>query len=214
MNDDRSENDADSEDSGYENSNGRDDADEDMGSGVVRVAAVDYSKNTVGDDLAKLTREDYDYRKSLLEPYEQQLRDLVDSNVIVDDAKERASKIQALGTAQVGRDMSRYGIQATGAGAQRQALATNLGQARSGTNMINNAYDAQDTLKYNVLGDGVAQGRRSLTNALGMMGDSAGMASNRMAAYNVARQNASATNWSNFAAGAGALAGYAGYAAI
>lgn len=142
----------------------------------------------VKDDLARVTREDFDYRRDLLKPYEEELRSIVDDNSIVEDAQSRAGNIAERGLGQTDRMLSRYGGQRTGA----QALASNrnasLTQARAGTNMINNARDTQETLQFNALGAGVAAGRRRLSNGLSMMGDSAGMAADRSAAYNSAMQ--------------------------
>lgn len=160
----------------------------------------------VKDDLARLTREDYEYRKKLLEPYEAELRDLASDTSIVGNAREDAGQIAERGTAQTSRMLSRYGAQQTGAAARMSQLGANLAEARTGTNMINNAQDQQDTLRFNVLGQGVAAGRRRLNNALGMMGDSANMASSRQAAFNSANQQYRANQWSTGAALAGAAA--------
>lgn len=160
----------------------------------------------VKDDLARLTREDYEYRKQLLEPYEEGLRDLIDDETIVNDARERADMISSRGTEQTDRMLSRYGAQRTGAAARSAQLGASLDQARTGTNMINNAQDMQDTLQYNLLGQGVAQGRRRLNNALGMMGDSAGMASSRKSSYNNAMQQYRQNQFGTAAAALGAAA--------
>jgi len=159
--------------------------------GDTKSGSLSYAK----EDLARLTREDYEYRKKLLEPYEGELRDLASDTSIVDDAQERAGSIAERGLGQTDRMLSRYGAGRTGAQANMSSRNALLSQARTGTNMINNAQDQQTALQYNMLGQGVASGRRRLNNALGMLGDSAGMASERQSAYqNALAQNQAAHN--------------------
>jgi len=158
------------------------------------------------EDLARLTREDYEYRKQLLAPYEEELRDLADDNSLVEDAEKRAASIASRGAAQTNRMLGRYGVQRTGAVARAANRGAQLSQARTGTSMVNNARDMQDTLQFNALGQGVAQGRRRLNNAFAMLGDSAGMASNRQGAYNSAMQQYRANRNSTIASGLGLAA--------
>lgn len=165
------------------------------------------AENKVRDDLARVTREDYEYRKELLEPYEAELMAMVDSNAIVDDAKERAGNIASRGLGQTDRMLSRYGANRSGAAARAATRGANLTQATAGTNMINNAYDAQDAMQFNVLGQGVGFGRRNLNNGLSMMGDSAGQAANRSAAYNSAMQQYKQNQYGTISG----LAGLAGF---
>jgi len=160
----------------------------------------------VKEDLARLTRDDYEYRKRLLEESRSELRDMANDTSIVDDAQERAGSIAERGLGQTSRMLSRYGAGRTGAQANMSNRNALLSQARTGTNMINNARDTQDTLQFNALGRGVAEGRRSLNNAIGMMGDSAGMASQRQAAYNSAMQGYRQSQFGTAAALGGAAA--------
>lgn len=165
------------------------------------------AENKVRDDLARVTREDFDYRQELLKPYEEELRSLVDNNAIVEDAQSRAGNIAERGLGQTDRMLSRYGGKRTGAQARASNRNASLTQARAGTNMINNARDTQETLQFNALGAGVAAGRRRLSNGLNMMGDSAGMAANRSAAYNSAMQGYKQNQWGTISG----LAGLAGF---
>lgn len=160
----------------------------------------------VKEDLARLTREDYEYRKRLLEDSRAELRGIANDDSIVEDAEERAGSIAERGLGQTSRMLSRYGAGRTGAQARVANRSAQLAQARTGTNMINNARDTQETLQFNALGRGVAEGRRSLNNALGMMGDSAGMASSRQSAYNSAMQGYRQNQFGTAAALAGAAA--------
>lgn len=159
--------------------------------------------NSASQNLSEMTRDDYEYLKSTLEPYQQQALDMVNSNAMVDRATDQAGNLAARGTAQNDRMASRYGAASGGAAAIASDRNALLNQSRIGTGMINDATEAQTNMKMAALGQAVGTGRRLATNAFSMVGDSAKMASGRQQAYNQALQQHSANKW-------GAVSGLAG----
>ena len=73
------------------------------------------------EELAKLTREDYEKRKELLEKYDDVLFGMEGDTSLVDNAVEQAGQIGARGAEQTDRNLSRFGVAKTGA----QAKAAN-----------------------------------------------------------------------------------------
>lgn len=144
---------------------------------------------TRDEELARLTREDYDYRKDLLSQYEDMMMGLKDDTSIIDNARDQAGNIATRGTAQTDRMMSRYGTQRQGASALAADRNVQLDAANTGTDLINNATIDQEELNYGILGNLVAGGRRRQKGALQGLGDVAGMESQRIAAGQQAQAN-------------------------
>jgi len=142
---------------------------------------------TRDEELANLTREDYEYRKSLLQPYEDMLMGLKDDTSIIDNARETVGTIATRGQDQTDRNMSRYGAQRVGAQALAADRNTQLAAANTGTDILNNATIAQEEANQGVLGTLVSQGRRRQKNALAGLGDVASMESQRIAAGQAAQ---------------------------
>lgn len=144
---------------------------------------------TRDEELAALTREDYEYRKKFLREYEDQMFGLKDDTSIIDNAREQAGNIASRGQDQTARNMSRYGTQQVGA----QAMAANrnmqLDASQTGSDLLNNAQIAQEEANLGVLGNLVSSGRRRQKNALAGLGDVAGMESQRIAAGQQAQAN-------------------------
>jgi hypothetical protein len=141
------------------------------------------------EELAALTREDYEYRKELMKPYEDQLFGLKDDTSIIDNAREVVGTIGDRGTEQTNRNMSRYGTQRVGAQALAADRNTSLSAARTGTDVLNNALVAQEEANLGVLGTLISNGRNRQKNALAGLGDVAGMESQRIAAGQAAQAN-------------------------
>lgn len=156
------------------------------------------------EELAALTRADYEKNREMLEPYEADILSLIDSNQLVDDARDSAGDILERGTAQTARSMSRYGVGQTGAMARAASKGNRLGATRSGTGLINNAIDAQDSMRASLTGNMLSyvQGRRK--NALQGLGDVAGFESQSKAAQ--AQANAAARQQRNSLLGTAAMA--------
>ena len=139
------------------------------------------------EELANMTREDYEYRRGLLKPLEDELFGMKDDTSIIDNAREQVGTIQERGTEQIDRQMSRYGTTRTGAQAVAADRSLGLATAQTGTDLMNNATIDQEERNLGVLGTLVAGGRRKQQGALAGLGDVAGMESQRIAAGNQAR---------------------------
>ena len=159
-------------------------------------------------ELAEMTREDYEYRKELLRPYEDKLFGLKDDSSIIDNARDQLGTIEERGTEQVDRQMSRYGSARTGAQALAADRNLDLASAATGTDLMNNATIAQEEANLGVLGTLVAGGRRKQKSAIAGLGDVAGMESQRIAAGQQAAANWRAQRNQTI----GTLATFAGFA--
>lgn len=144
---------------------------------------------TRDEQLARLTREDYDYRKKLLEQYEGELLSMRNDTSIIDNAREQAGNIASRGQEQIERNMSRYGAQQAGAQAMAADRNMQLAASQTSSDLINNAQIAQEEANLGVLGNLVSSGRRRQKNALAGLGDVAGMESQRIAAGQTAQAN-------------------------
>ena len=163
---------------------------------------------TRDEELAALTREDYEYRKSLLQPYEDKLFGMKDDTSIIDNAREQVAMIADRGTAQTDRTMSRYGTQRRGAQAKAAERNLALDVANTGSDIMNNAIISQEEQNLGVLGTLVAGGRRKQKNAFAGLGDVAGMESQR-----IATGQAAASQWrAQRNQTLGTLATFAGFA--
>jgi hypothetical protein len=163
---------------------------------------------TRDEELAALTREDYEYRKDLLREYEDQMFGLKDDTSIIDNARDQVSTIAERGSDQIDRNMSRYGTQRRGAQAVAADRNLQLGTASTGTDLLNNATIAQEEANLGALGNLVSQGRRRQKNALAGLGDVAGMESQRIAAGQAAQQQYRAQRNQTL----GTIATFAGFA--
>ena len=163
---------------------------------------------TRDEQLAELTREDYEYRKNLLSEYEDQMFGMKDDTSILDNAREQVGSIAARGTDQRDRSLSRYGTQMRGAQAVAADRNLQLDAAQTGTDLLNNATIAQEEANLGVLGNLVAGGRRRQKNALAGLGDVASMESQRIAAGQAAQQQYRAQRNQTL----GTLATFAGFA--
>ena len=131
-------------------------------------------------ELAKLTREDYEKRKELLEKYDDVLFGMEGDTSLVDNAVEQAGQIVDRGAEQADRNLSRFGVAKTGAQAKAAERALGLGAATTGTNVINNARIAQEEINQGVLGNLVAMGRREQQGAFQGLGSVANMEAARI----------------------------------
>lgn len=136
---------------------------------------------TRDEELAKLTREDYEQRKELLAKYDDILFGMEGDTSLVDNAREQIGAIAERGVAQTNRNLDRYGVAKTGAQAIQNERSLALGSARAGTNIMNNATIAQEELNQGVLGNLVAAGRREQQGAFQGLGSVANMESQRIA---------------------------------
>lgn len=145
--------------------------------------------------FADIAEQRANFVEDIIRPYQDQLIEQLDSTELIDQAQEDAVQRSEIQEGIDQRNLSRYGVQETGASRAARRTGNQLTRSLAETDALNNARLQQRTANQNLLGELVNLSLGLDRTTLGQLGQASALQGQRESAYTRAQAQAKAQRY-------------------